>query len=468
MRAQTYPVHRAVGVDTGSQDLSGAVLTDLLGQDAVLVMDADTGYGAAVARALQHPAPGPGSIPPPDPAAEWIWLLHDDCEPAPDALEQLLRAAGRDRPEAAGRPVAVLGPKLTDAADRRVLRETGVTTDRAGRRLTGIEPGELDQGQHDGNRPVLAVSSAGMLIRRDVWDQLAGFDPSLPLMRDDIDFCWRAHAAGYDVRVVTDAVVYHRELSARNIRKVTAAGGHPRLLDRRGALYVFAANLPVGPMLAIVASCVASSLLRAAYFLLTKQPRRAWDHLGAVAWLLRHPVLLAHARRRRAAGRRYAWRLLRGQLPRGRTLARLAESAAGLLSGGPAYESRGVHQARTDDAADELPLAPSGSTARRVLTTPGVLLCAGLAVVALVAERSLVGSVLTGSGPLAGGALVPAWGGASDLWREYLAGYHPTGVGSAASTPPYVAVLAALATLLAGKPWLAVDVILLAAYPRRA
>ena len=312
---------------------------------------------------------------------------------------------------------------------------------------------------------MLAVSSAGLLIRRDVWDQLDGFDPNLPLMRDDIDFCWRAHAAGYGVRVVTDAVVYHRELSARHIRKVTAAGGHPRLLDRRGALYVFAANLPVGPMLAIVARCVASSLLRAPYFLLTKQPRRAWDHLGAVAWLLRHPVLLAHARRRRAAGRVPAWQLLRGQLPRGRTLARLAESAAGLLSGGPAYESRGVHQALSDDAADEMPLAPSGSVARRVLASPVVLLGAGLALIALVAERSLTGSVLTGSGPLAGGALVPAWGGASDLWREYLAGYHDAGVGSAASTPPYVAVMAVLATLLAGKPWLAVDVLLLGCVP---
>ena len=104
VREQTYPVHRAVGVDTGSQDLSGAALTELLGQDAVFVMDADTGYGAAVARALQHPARlGRDPFRRPDPAAEWIWLLHDDCEPAPDALEQLLRAAGRDRPEAAGR-----------------------------------------------------------------------------------------------------------------------------------------------------------------------------------------------------------------------------------------------------------------------------------------------------------------------------------------------------------------------------
>ena len=175
---------------------------------------------------------------------EWIWLLHDDCEPAPDALEQMLRAASRNR------STAVLGPKLKDLADRQVLREAGVTVDRAGRRCTGIEPGEIDQGQHDGNRPVLAVSSAGMLIRRDVWDQVGGFDPNLPLMRDDLDFCWRVHAAGYDIRVITDAVVYHRDLSARQIRKAPAAGGHPRMADRRGALYVFAANVPFGPMLA--------------------------------------------------------------------------------------------------------------------------------------------------------------------------------------------------------------------------
>jgi GT2 family glycosyltransferase len=462
VREQTHPVHRAVGVDTGSHDRSGAALAELLGPDAVIGMDADTGYGAAVARALQHPAARrpasePGSSP--DPAVGWIWLLHDDCEPAPDALEQMLRAASRNR------SAAVLGPKLMDLADRRVLREAGVTVDRAGRRYTGIEPGELDQGQHDGNRPVLAVSSAGMLIRRDVWDQLGGFDPNLPLMRDDIDFCWRAHAVGYDVRVITDAVVYHRDLSARQIRKAPAAAGHPRLLDRRGTLYVFAANVPLCPMLAIVGGCVAGSLLRAACFLLTKQQRRAWDHLGAVAWLLRHPVLVWQARRRRAADRKRTWSLLRDQLPRSRTLGRLAESAAGLLAGGPAYESGGLHHALVDEAGDDLPLPATDSVARRVLTSPGVLLGAGLILIALVAERRLVGSVLTGSGTLSGGALVPAWGGASDLWREYLAGYHDAGLGSAASTPPYIGVMAMLATLLAGKPWLAVDVLLLGSVP---
>ena len=471
LRQQTHPVQRAVGVDTGSGDRSGALLTELLGPDAVFGLDSGTGYGAAVSRALRHPAarspvPDPrgpldplGLASPQDPPVEWLWLLHDDCEPEPDALEQMLQAASR------GRSVAVLGPKLRDLADRRVLRETGITADRAGRRLTGIEPGELDQGQHDGNRSVLAVSSAGMLIRRDVWEQMGGFDPNLPLMRDDIDFCWRVHAAGYDVRVITDAVVYHRELSARQIRRAPAAGGRPRLADRRGALYVFAVNLPLRPMLAIVGGCVVGSLLRAACFLLTKQQRRALDHLGAIGWLLRHPVVLWRARRRRAAGRKHAWSILRGQVPRGRTLARLAESAAGLLSGGPAYSSGGQHHALIDDISDDMPLPATDSAVRRAATNPGVLLAVGLTLVALVAERSLASSVLTGSGTLAGGALVPAWGGASDLWREYLAGYHDAGIGSAASAPPYVGLMAALATVLAGKPWLAVDAVLFGCVP---
>ena len=112
-----------------------------------------------------------------------------------------------------------------------------------------------------------------------------------------------------------------------------------------------------------------------------------------------------------------------------------------------------------------MPLPATDSVVRRVLTSPGVLLCAGLILVALVAERSLVGSVLSGSGTLTGGALVPAWGGAGDLWREYLAGYHDAGLGSAASTPPYVGVMAVLATVLAGKPWLAVDVLLFGSVP---
>jgi GT2 family glycosyltransferase len=119
---QTRPVQRVVAVDTGSRDRSGAVLAELLGRSVVFGMDRKTGYGAAIAHALRHRAantnvPGPAGLAPGE-RAEWVWLLHDDCEPAADALEQLLRGA------AEARSSAVLGPKV-DWADRRVLLEPG-------------------------------------------------------------------------------------------------------------------------------------------------------------------------------------------------------------------------------------------------------------------------------------------------------------------------------------------------------
>src|SRR5581483_145583 len=293
-----------------------------------------------------------------------------------------------------------------------------------------------------------------------------GFDPLLPLFRDDIDFCWRAHAAGHDVRVVTDAVVYHRELTARHRRKARELASHPRLLDRRSALYVHAVNLPLLPMLVVLAGCTTGSLLRAAYFLITKQTRRAAGHLGALAWLFGHPMRIWRGRRRRAAGRKRAYAVLRPQLPHGRTLSRIAESAVGMLSRGSNYEGGGEHGGGiSDDPDEDLPLPPPDSLIRRVLTHPAVLLFVTLVVVTVVSERSLIGSLFRGSGTLSGGALVPAWGGASNLWQEYLAGFHAVGVGSTASAPPYLAVVAALSTVFGGKPWLAVDVLLLGCVP---
>jgi GT2 family glycosyltransferase len=453
LRAQTYPVEQTVAVDTGSRDRSGAVLAELIGQDAVFGMDRSTGYGEAVTVALRHATRRrSGMTDPGVTRVEWIWLLHDDCEPAPDALDKLLRAAGRDR------TVVVLGPKVLDGQDRRTLREVGVSIDRAGRRITGIDPGEIDQGQHDHKRAVLAVGSAGMLVRRDVWDRLRGFDPYLKLFRDDIDFCWRVQAAGARVQVVTDAVVYHHELAARRRRPIE--DDNARRLDRRNALYVLAVNLPLLTMFRVVGGCVAGSLIRAAYFLLTKQLDQAAAYAFAVLSLFGHPVRWFRGRRRRARTMAEGYTAVRLFIQPAHTLTKIAEKIAGLISKGPPQASSGRHQATTEESEEDEQFVEGQSLVRRVIGHPGVQLFTALLIVALIAERRLLGT-----SPLGGGALVPAWGGASALWRQYLAGFHAVSVGSAASAPPYLAVVAALATVLGGQAWLAVDVLLLGCVP---
>ena len=102
--------------------------------------------------------------------------------------------------------------------------------------------------------------------------------------------------------------------------------------------------------------------------------------------------------------------------------------------------------------AEELAAASPG-----VLRRPGVLLVLALLAVALLAERALLPGLGTGLGgtALAGGRLLPAPPGASDLWAAYQQD----------GAPPVLALLAALAALLLGSAPAAVDVVLLLSVP---
>ncbi|WP_169986273.1 glycosyltransferase family 2 protein [Microbispora sp. H10836] len=450
---QTRPLDRVVGVDNGSRDGSGKLLTEAFGTGNVLTLPRSTGFGEAVHEVLRRLPPAPGQ--------EWVWLLHDDCAPDANALQALLWAAEQD-PKA-----AILGPKLRDWLDRRVLLEMGVTVSRSGRRDTGLEPREYDQGQHDGIADVLSVSTAGMLIRRDVWDELNGLDTALPLFRDDLDLCWRARTAGHRVLNVSDAVAWHAEAAARRRRRIATSDEHPRRLGRRNGLFVLMANLPFGAFVRSVLRNVVASTLRALLFLLAKQPANALDELAALGSVIGRPLRLRRARKARRKGRKQSWPAIRRKLtPPGAALRRLADMVQGFLAGAGPVDSAGRHHAAADraqeDDGDEL-LTDSGGV-QRVFGSPVVMLGLILAAITLAAERTLLSGLLSG-GHLGGGALVPVTGGASDLWRLYVEDHHGTGLGSQTWAPPYVAVLAGLSAVALGKVWLAVGVVLLGCVP---
>jgi GT2 family glycosyltransferase len=130
---QTRPLDRVVGVDNGSRDGGGQILAEAFGSNNVLSMSWSTGFGEAVHEVLRRLPPA--QLQQGQQGHEWVWLLHDDCAPDPHALQALLWAADQD-PKA-----AILGPKLRDWLDRRVLLELGVTVSRSGRRDTGLERG---------------------------------------------------------------------------------------------------------------------------------------------------------------------------------------------------------------------------------------------------------------------------------------------------------------------------------------
>lgn len=455
--AQTRSPDLVVAADTSAADDQNrtlSALVDWLGAGRVVDLPARSGFGTAVTAALGRASGHPPA---------YLWLLHDDCAPAPDALERLLAETARD-PQ-----VAIAGPKVLGLGDRRLLLETGVTIARSGRRETGLERREQDQGQHDGVRPVLAVGTAGMLVRRDVWDELGGFDPRLPLLRDDVDLGWRANLAGHRVVVVTDAVVHHAEASSHRRRAVHAAGGRLHRLDRQHAMYVLLANLPLPRVPVAAVRLLLSTLVRALGLLAGKRPAHAADELLAMLAVVGRPDRLLRARLSRRRTRTVPARSVSSLLaPRGAGLRHGMENLSVFLGTRAGDALGGRHRASavaatetgpTSEDAEDLPGSGAG-VVRRVLLQPTVLLTAGLVLLTVLATRDLLGD-----GRLMGGALLPAPSSAAALWHTYLASWHPVGLGGDTGAPPYLAVLALLGNVLLGSAERAVDLLLLGGVP---
>jgi GT2 family glycosyltransferase len=457
--AQTLPWQRLAVADTGSLDATLELLHDRVPPEQVIHLPRPTGYGAAVKAAVQRSG-SDGPAAPVDLRHQWLWLLHDDSEPEPQALEHLLAAVEADP------GLGVVGTKIRGWYDRRVLLEVGVTIDAGGRRETSLERGEQDQGQHDNRRETLAVSSAGMLVRRDVWDTLGGFDPHLPLLRDDVDLCWRAWLAGHRVAVVPAAVVHHAEASARERRRIDAGPGRLHLLDRAGALRVLLANLSTTAFLLALPRLLVGSLVRATAYLVAKAPRDAADELLAVGTVLIRPRAVLRMRRtRRTTHEVMASSLRRLFPPAGHQLGLAAEALTHAIGGRRVgREAIGRHRVAEpgSDAGfvDELDAGAGGMLLRRVVRSPAVVLGFGLSVLTLLAERHLLRG-----GRLLGGALLPAPHSLGQLAATWSASWHADGLGSPVAAPPYLGLLSVGGVLTFGQPSLLVSILLLAAVP---
>jgi GT2 family glycosyltransferase len=453
--AAERPPDRLIAVDTGSRDATASLLADALGSDSVVFLPASTGFGAAVRAGIEAADTRAPAQPRWHEQVEWVWLLHDDCAPAPDALRRLLEYAVRN-PD-----VGVIGPKVRSWRDERQLLEVGLSMTGGGRRQTGLEKREYDQGQHDATREVLAVGSAGMLVRRDVWDELGGFDPRLPIFRDDIDFGWRANLAGHPVVVHPAAIIQHAEAAAHGRRRLGATRDRAHLVDRRNALYVLLANAPASHVPFVYLRILLGGLARALGFLFGKQPALAGEELVAVLGVLVRPDRVFMARRRRARTRAVGQSELRRFFPpMGQQLRNAGETVLGLVTGtGGGYDLPDRRRAASGSAEDDEEPVDGESVLLRAVLRPSVLLLTGLVVLALLAARDLIGA-----GRLTGGALLPAPDSGPDLWSTYTESWHGVGLGSPTAAPPYLAAVAALGSLLRS-PSFAVDLLLIGSVP---
>jgi GT2 family glycosyltransferase len=459
LAAQTRPPDRLVAVDTGSIDDSAAIVSAALGRATVISLPRKTPFGDAIEAGLaafddSPPTPAQDA----DETTEWIWLLHDDCAPEPTALEELLLRVA-DAPS-----VWLVGPKVRGWRDWRLL-EAGLTMNAIGHIDVGFDGIELDQGQHDDVDEVLAVSTAGALIRREVWRRLGGLDPAWSSYGDDVDLGWRINAAGGRVVVAAGAVVRHVRAQTVGRRKSAVRRGSRAVVRRRSGMQVVLTNTSPWLVPLLLVRYVIGGVLRAAGLLvLSRRPAQAGAELVAVLGVFANPVVIVTGRRDRAGPREVPHHELRRLFPSAASRWRSSPFRVGRFGAERArVQQRSSGSAESGPVSEEAEsLVVDESVVARFLRRPTTVLFVVMSLLALIAERHVQSEFLHG------GRLLPAPNGSSDLWSTYFASWHPSFVGSVTSAPPSLGILAALSTIAFGKVWLAVDLIILGVVPLAA
>ena len=184
------------GVDHGEEEIPGTRMVDRvlernIDSDILLGEKFNLGFSGACNR-LAESSHG-----------EILCFLNCDTEVQPGWLENLVKAF--DDPE-----VGIAGSRLVRPDG--VLHHSGV--------LVNLEnfAWALEISDDLPSRDVDAVTGACFAIRRELFEQLGGFEEAFWCCYEDVDLCLRALQAGYRIRYVRESLVMHHKKATGSMR----------------------------------------------------------------------------------------------------------------------------------------------------------------------------------------------------------------------------------------------------------
>jgi GT2 family glycosyltransferase len=201
----SYKAYEILLIDTGSQDADAiSFYGDLEKQEQARTVRLEgpfnysktNNFGASNAR------------------GDLLLFLNDDVQAFETGwMEEMVRWCTRDE-------IGVVGAKLLFSDG--LIQHSGVVIGLgglAGHVFRGMREGEVTPfGSPDWYRNLSAVTGACMMTRREVFDQIGGFDERFRLAYGDVDFCLRAVAEGYRVLYTPFARLIHHEGRSRGRR----------------------------------------------------------------------------------------------------------------------------------------------------------------------------------------------------------------------------------------------------------
>lgn len=190
-------------VDNASDDGTAELVGEQFPGIRLLRLDRNLGFAAANNRAARGVA------------GNALLLLNPDAVLVGDALSTMLEALLEDPRRGAISPRIDRPDGSLDAACRRTFPSPLIALWRLGG-ISRLRPRSPRFGAYnlttlplDRGTEVDSGSGACLLIRRELWDRLDGFDEGFFMYGEDLDLCWRIHALGYTVWYEPAATVVH-------------------------------------------------------------------------------------------------------------------------------------------------------------------------------------------------------------------------------------------------------------------
>jgi hypothetical protein len=349
-----------------------------------------------------------------DPSSDYVWIVHGDARPRPDALAALVAEAERN-------DASVVGSKILDGVDVDKLESVGGATDVFGEPYTGLDPDEVDLEQYDVVRDMAFVAGVSMLVRRDLFRGLGGIDPDLPPVSAGLDFSQRARIAGARVMVVPSAEVLHLRRCREDVASWQEQAGRMRAMMKAYRPVTLLWAVPMG-WLVWLADAVARLFLG--------QGRPLGDLLLATGWNLARMRSTLRARRAlspvRATGDEELFRYQVSGSVRLRQLGTDLGTRFGWI-------------------IDQEPGVVSEEELEREVSAAGPVAAVLTFLVVALATRGLWIARAPGAG-----AWLPPYPDAGSVLASYAGGWNPAGLGSPEGLHPAAAVVAAVQWLLGG------------------
>lgn len=180
-------------IDNGSSDGSVAAIRTAFPSTVVVPVGYNSGFAAAVNRGLRHPAVQ---------AHEFVLLLNNDVDLAPDALDHLV-AAAQAHPDVGLFSAAIFYKHQPD-----VIWSTGYFWVPVTFTTLGSERGQVAS-HAAGVRRVDMVELCAVLVRRSLFERIGLLDERFFVYYEDLDLCLRACRAGFGVACVRAARAWH-------------------------------------------------------------------------------------------------------------------------------------------------------------------------------------------------------------------------------------------------------------------